>query len=68
MIDYELMRSELEERLRRAERGAELRRLMGGPRRSVAGRGWTAAVRTAVGLGVARLGLLLAGGGAVRAH
>lgn len=59
MIDYELMRSELEERRARARRAAETRRLVAGSAR----RPW----RSAVGLGVARLGLRLAGPGAVAA-
>lgn len=58
MIDIELMRRELQERRRRAERGAEVRRLLAGRRRSPAGPRWTAAVRSAVGPGVARLRVL----------
>ncbi|HXM55166.1 MAG TPA: hypothetical protein VOB72_07225 [Candidatus Dormibacteraeota bacterium] len=62
MIDYELMRRELEERQLRARRANEARRLLasGGGRRP-----WS--VRSAVGLGVARIGLRLAGPGAAAA-
>ena len=66
MMDYELMRAELEERRRRAERGAEVRRMLAGSGADPAARRWAAAVRSAVGLGVARFGLRLAG--AARAH
>ena len=59
MIDYELMRDQLEERRRRAEHRARVRRTLaesGAPRRS-----WPEAVRSMTGLRVARMGLWLAG-------
>jgi hypothetical protein len=60
MIDYELMRSELEERQSRARRAAEVRRMLAG---GAVGQSW----RNVVGLGMARLGLRLAGPGAAAA-
>ena len=61
MIDYELMRDELEERRRLALRRAEVRRMVAESGSDLARQPWTAAMRSAVGLGVARLGLRLAG-------
>jgi len=60
MIDYELVSGHLEELRARARRDAEVRRLVTASRRPR--RPWTAAVRSAVGLGVVRVGLRLAGG------
>jgi phosphatidylserine/phosphatidylglycerophosphate/cardiolipin synthase-like enzyme len=60
MIDQELMRDQLDELRRRAERGAEVRRLLAGTGdRPVLRR--ASAARSALGLGIARVGLWLAG-------
>jgi hypothetical protein len=61
MIDYELVRDGLEERRQRALHRAEVRRLLAGSREGRARRRWTAAVRSALGTGLARFGLWLAG-------
>lgn len=66
MIDYELVRDQLAERRRRAQHRAEVRRLLAGSREELARRRWMAEARRALGLGMARLGLWLAGAGDVR--
>jgi len=61
MIDYEMVRDHLEELRRQALHRAEVRRLLAGSGSDLARVPWTAAMRSAVGLSVARLGLRLAG-------
>jgi hypothetical protein len=61
MIDYYLVREDLDERLRRAQHRADVRRMLARSGPAPARRPWTAAVRSSVGLGVVRLGLRLAG-------
>lgn len=66
MIDYELMMYEVRERQSLALRRAQAARVAV-HRPTTNHRSWTAALRAAVGIRVARLGLRLAGAGAVRA-
>jgi hypothetical protein len=66
MIDYDLVTTELRERQARAQRDAEASRLAAALRTAGAGT-WTAAVRSAIGIRVARFGLRLAGARVVRA-
>lgn len=66
MIDYELMMYEVRERQSLALRRAQAARLAV-QKADTNDRSWTAAVRSAVGIRVARLGLRLAGASAVRA-
>jgi len=59
MIDYELVSRDLEERRALARRMASSRRLAAAAREGR--RPWPASVRSAVGLGVVRIGHRLAG-------